>query len=326
MGTEENKRSVIVGIFVLIGIIIFVVGLFTLAGQQKRFIRSVTLKALFNDVSGLRVGNNVWFSGVRVGTVREIRIVNQSEVEVSLNIEERVQEYIRKNSVAQISSESFIGNRNIVLRGGSPEAPPVEDGDIIEGEEPLNTDALMETLQRNNENVLVITNDFKELSGRLVRGEGTVGAILTDTAMADNLRSMVASLQRTSANTVRASAELSRFANSLNTKGGLANELLTDTVVFNRLQASVRQLQQATVAASQMTNNLQAASAKLNNTDNALGVMLNDPAFANRLKGTLQNLETSTEKFDENMEALQHVWPFRRGIRRAAQEPQEAAR
>jgi phospholipid/cholesterol/gamma-HCH transport system substrate-binding protein len=284
---------------------------------------SITLRAVFSDVSGLRVGNNVWFSGVRVGTVREIRITGQEQVEITMNIEARVQEYVRKDAVAQISSESLIGNRNIVLGGGSPEAPPVEDGDLLQGSDPLDTSALMETLQENNQNVLAITNDFKELSGRIVRGEGAVGALLTDTALADNFRAMVASLQQTSANTVRASAELTRFTAKLHTEGGLANELLTDTVVFNRLQASVRQLQEATTAASQMANNLQQASNKLNNTDNALGVMLNDPAFATQLRSALQNIETSTDKLDENMEALQHVWPFRRGIRRAARETAE---
>lgn len=319
MGAEENKRAVIVGIFVLIGIVILVVGVFTLAGQQKRFISSLTVKALFDDVSGLRVGNNVWFAGVRVGTVRGIQIVDQAVVEVTMNIEDRVQEYIRKNSLAVISSESFIGNRNIVLSGGTLEAPPVEDGDILEGVEPLNTDALLETLQENNQNVLAITKDVKQLTARLVQGEGTIGALLTDTAMADNIRAVVANLQNTSANAVQASRSLSRFTNKLNNKEGLANQLLTDTVVFNRVEASVRQLQQAAASASAMMNNLQQASRQLTNNDNAAGLLLNDPDFANRLRGTLQNLETSTEKFDENMEALQHVWPFRRGIRRANQ-------
>lgn len=323
MGAEGNKRSVIVGIFVFIGIVIFVVGLFTLAGQQKRFISSITLRALFDDVSGLRVGNNIWFSGVRVGTVKEIRIISQSEVEVTMNIEERVQEYIRKNSVATISSESFIGNRNIVLVGGTLEAPPVEDGDIIEGEEPLNTDALLETLQENSENILAITSDFKKLSSRLVQGEGTVGALLTDTALADNFRAIVANLQNTSANTVQASRSLSRFTNKLNDGEGLVHELLTDTVVYSRLQATVRELQQTTSSASQMMNNLQQASRQLTDSENAAGLLLNDPAFADRLRSTLQNIETSTGKFDENMEALQYVWPFRRGIRRAARETAE---
>jgi phospholipid/cholesterol/gamma-HCH transport system substrate-binding protein len=316
MGAEENKRAVMVGVFVLLAIAILVVGIFTLAGRQNRFVQAITLRAVFDDVAGLRVGNNVWFSGVRVGTVREIRFTGASQVEISMRIEERVQEFIRQDAIARITSEGVVGPRIIDISGGSPQAAPVADGDLLEAENPLNTDDVLETLQRNNENLLAITSDFREISARIVRGEGPVGTLLSDTSMADDMRSMVASLQQTSANTVRASQELSRFTALLNTDGGLAHELATDTVVFNRLQSAVVQLQQASSSAAALTNNLREASTQLQTTNNPAGMMLQDEQFANRLRSTLQNVESGMGRFEENMEALQHVWPFRRGIRK----------
>jgi phospholipid/cholesterol/gamma-HCH transport system substrate-binding protein len=320
MGAADNKRSVIVGIFVFLAIVIFVAGIFTLAGQQKRFIPSIQVFAVFDDVSGLRAGNNVWFSGVKVGTVKLIRLAEGAKVEVFMSIEANATPFIRENAIARISSESFIGNRNIVIEGGTLEASPIDDGDRLRAVNPLDTDALLETLKENAENLIAITNDVKQITSNLVEGEGTVGALLTDTVMADNVRAIVSNLQNTSASTVRASRELSRFTTKLNTGGGLVDELLTDTTVFNRLQVSAAQIQQTTAAAAALTEQLQEASRKLNQNNNALGVLLNDEQLSNQLRGTLQNLETSTEKFDENMEALQHVWPFRRGIRRAARE------
>ncbi|MFD2245262.1 MlaD family protein [Pontibacter ruber] len=305
MSTSDNKRSIIVGIFVFLAIVILIAGIFTLGGQQKRFIESIAVRAVFNDVAGLKTGNNVWFSGVKIGTIKNIRLLGDSQVEITMNIEERVQEYIRKDAVARISSESFIGNKNIVIDGGSQKAAPVEDGDIIKSVSPLNTDDMMETLQRNNKNLAAITDDFKVLSAKVVQGEGTVGAILTDSMLANNFRAMVANLQQASQNTVRASNALTNFTSKLNTEGALANELLTDTTVYSELRTSMAQLKQATTSAAELTNNLNATSAKLNNNNNAVGVLLADEEFARQLKGTMQNLETSTQKFDQNMEALQ---------------------
>ena len=252
MSTADNKRSVIVGIFVFLAIVILVAGIFTLAGQQKRLISTISVEAIFDDVAGLKSGNNVWFSGVKIGTIKSIQLYGDAQVKVTMNIEEKAQQYIRKNSVARISSESFIGNKNIVIDGGTQAAAAIEDGDRITAINPLNTDDLMETLQKNNKNLVAITDDFKQLTSKLVQGEGTVGAILTDTVMADNFRAMVANLQQTSRRTVAASNELSRFTTKLNNPNGLANSIATDTVVYSRLKTSMAELRQATDAAAAM--------------------------------------------------------------------------
>lgn len=68
---NDNKRSVTVGIFVLIGIAILVVGILTLGAQQKAFVKSIRVTSVFDDVGGLQTGNNVWFSGVKIGTVKK---------------------------------------------------------------------------------------------------------------------------------------------------------------------------------------------------------------------------------------------------------------
>ncbi|PKV75833.1 MlaD family protein [Pontibacter ramchanderi] len=320
MSSADNKRTVIVGIFTFLAIVILVAGIFMLAGQQKRLISTVTLTAIFDDVAGLRTGNNVWFSGVKIGTIKSINLYGDSQVEVVMNIEEKVQQYIRKNATARISSESFIGNKNIVIDGGTQSAAPIEDGDRITAVSPLNTDDLMEKLQQNNENLVAITGDFKQLTSRLVKGEGTVGALLTDTTMAQDFRNVVANLQRTTQSTVTASNSLSAFTSKLNSPGGLANQLATDKEVFQQLKNSMTQLEEATASTSEITENLRTASSRLNNSNNAVGVLLNDPKFARQLQSTMQNLETGTEKLDQNMEALQSNFLLRGFFRKQAKE------
>ena len=323
MKAEENKRSIIVGIFIFLGILIFVAGVMTLGGKQKRFVKSIMLEAVFDNVSGLTAGNNIWFSGVKVGTVKKVSFYGNSQVLITMNIEEETQKYIKKDSRAKLSSDGLIGNKIIEIYGGNPKNAMVEDGDRIHVEKALSTEEMMETLQENNKNLLGITSDFKLLSLKIKRGEGAAGALLTDSLLAIRFKDIVTNLQQASKNTNSVSSAVSLFASKLNNKSGLANQLLTDTEVFNNLKESVEQLQKTTSAAQEITSNLKNVSTKLESKDNALGVLLNDEQVANTLKNTLGNLETSTQKLDENMEALQHNFLLRGFFKKKAQKEEK---
>jgi phospholipid/cholesterol/gamma-HCH transport system substrate-binding protein len=307
----DNKKAIIVGIFLFIGLLIFLLGVFTLGGQKKTFVKSFNINVVFDDIQGLKVGNNVWFSGVKIGTIKKIQFYGTSQVQVSLSIEEAAHQYIHKNAKASISSDGLIGNKIIVIDGGTPKYPFIEDGDQIVVNSALSTDDIMKTVQVNNKNLVEITSDFKLLSKNLVEGKGTVGALLTDEEIAKNFKSIVANLQTSTAEANKMIADLNQFSDKLNTKGGLADKMLTDTVVFNRLQASITELQKTAKSAAILTENLNAASKKLNNNDNAIGVLLNDQAAAEQVKVTIKNLESSSKKLDENLEALQHNFLLR---------------
>ncbi|QNF34133.1 MCE family protein [Adhaeribacter swui] len=327
MSVSENKRSVLVGIFILLALVIFISGVFLLGGQQKRFVNSINIKAVFDDVAGLKPGNNVWFSGVKIGTVKAINFYGESQVEITLSIEEKTRQYIRKDSKARISSESLIGNKIIVLFGGSQQAAPVEDGDRVLAENPLDTDDVVETLQQNNKNLVGITQDFKTLSSRLVQGQGTMGAILKDSALADNFRAVVNNLKQASATTVRAAGALATFTTKLNTQDGLANKFLTDTAVFKRLERSVSNIENATASATDITNNLKQVSNKVNSDSNAVSVLLNDPVFAEQLRNTMTNLESSSDDLDETLKAVQNNFLLKGYFRRkAVRDAKEAAK
>lgn len=325
MSATENRRSLIVGLFVLIGIIILVAGILVLGGQQNRFSKTVTVSAVFNDVSGLKAGNNVWFSGVKIGTIKSIRFKNLQEVEIAMVIEEKSRDYIRKNAVAKIGSESFIGNKLIVIEGGSSDVPPIEDGDVLQAAADEGLDAMMATLQTNNKNLVEITENFGLVSARIARGEGTFGALLNDSLMAVHIKQMIGNLNQTAANTANASAALNQLTTKLNAEGTLINDLLTDTVVYGNLQEAVAQLQGITQTASALVTNLNQTAGKLDDKDNAVGVLLNDPEAAETIKQTLINLEQSTEKLDQNMEALQHNFLFRGFFRKQAKKAEKEA-
>jgi len=304
--TSDNKRAITVGIFLFIGIAIFLLGVFTLGSQRKTFVKSFKLSVIFNNIQGLKVGNNIWFSGVKVGTIEKMKFYGTSQVQVFLTVEKEAQQYIHKDAKASISSEGLIGNKIVVIDGGSANLPFVEDGDQLSTNTELSTNDIMKTFQLNNENLVEITSDFKTLADQMVQGKGTIGAILSDEEVADNFKAIVKNLENTTSSANQMLVDLAKFTDKLNSKGGLADKMLTDTLVFAKLQTSINELQKTTQSAAALTENLNQASAQLHKNDNAVGALLTDAQTAENIKSMISNLNSSSKKLDQDLEALQH--------------------
>ncbi len=326
MSTNERKRSLTVGLFVLIGLIILVAGILVLGTQQNKFSKNLVVTTYFHDVKGLKVGNNVWFSGVKVGIVKEIKFQSINDVKVVMHIEEKSSQFIREDVVAKLGSDGLIGNAIVNLVGGSDQVPPIQDGDVIKSVGGTDTDAMFATLQTNNENLVEITKNFAVLSQQMVEGKGTVGALMTDSTIALSLKSTVQGLDKVMGDVNKASANLVVLMNKLNSNQGLIHELTTDTVVFASLRESATQLQGVTETASTLMENLNATSARLNDKDNDIGVLTNDPEAAAEIKQILRNLNMSTEKLDDNMKALQSNFLFRGYFRKQQKEQEKATK
>ncbi len=318
MKINNSKKAVTVGIFIFIGLAIFIAGILTLGGQKKTFEKKMAIRAIFIDVGGLQVGNNVWFSGVKVGTIKKINITGNAKVEVVMSIENKVHKYIKKDAKAKISSEGFIGNKIVVIYDGSMQSTMIEENDLLAVEAGLNTDEILATFQENNKNLLDITSDIKLLTKQISNGQGTIGKLLTDESLMRNIQAAVIGLKQASANAQQLTADISNYTSRLQSKGSLTNDLVTDTVIFSRMQATMLQLQQAATTANEVTENIKLASSNvkevsnnLSNSKSPVGVLLNDQQAGENLKNTLDNLQLGTKKLDENMEALQHNFLLR---------------
>jgi phospholipid/cholesterol/gamma-HCH transport system substrate-binding protein len=230
---------------------------------------------------------------------------------VGLKIDLAAQPYIRKDAKVKISTDGLIGNKILVIYGGSDSVDCVKEGDTLKYERTLSTDDMLNTLQENNKNILAITNDFKVISKKMAEGEGTVGKLLSDETLYNQVGTTVSSLNRASENTEKLTASLANFGARINQEGNLVNDLVSDTLLFNTISATVAELRQIAKTAALLTGNLQKASEGLNNTQTTAGALLHDEATAETIKMTIKNLEISTQKLNEDLEALQHNFLFR---------------
>ncbi|HPH92565.1 MAG TPA: MlaD family protein [Ferruginibacter sp.] len=303
-------KSILTGVFVLAGIAILLAGVFIIGGKDKTFKKSVVINAVFADVNGLAKGSNVWYSGVKIGIVKKVSFVDKG-VLVSFSIEEEVEQKIRKDTKVKLSTDGLIGNKIVVLFGGTAGSPEVENGNTLLVENGIGTEEIMATLQGNNQNLLAITNDLRVVSKALAEGKGTIGKLLTDPSLSNSLQATMATLNKAGSNAQVLTANLSNFSKKLNNEGYFLNDIATDTTIVASLKRTASQLNEMSQTATAAVQNLNATTAKLNSNKSAVGVLLSDETAAVNIQNTLANLQEGSRKLDENMEALQHNFLLR---------------
>ncbi|PSL25805.1 MlaD family protein [Chitinophaga ginsengisoli] len=328
MKESSNRRSVIVGLFIVIGLLIVIAGVLTLGGQKKAFVKAVRVTAIFKDIGGVQTGNNVWYSGVKVGNVKRITFLEHDKIEVALNIEESSAKFIHKDVVAKVGSDGLVGNKIIALSGGSDNMPGIQDGDQLKVAVNISPDEIMSTLQENNKNLLGITGNLNALSKKILNGEGSIGKLVNDESLYSNMSLAVASLQKSANNTERLTQNLAAYAASLRKEGTLANDLVTDTTIFRNLRSAVTQMNAVANNANEVVANLksttQGLNENLNSANSPVGVLLNDKQSGEELKQMLKNLNVSTGKLNEDLEAAQHNFLLRGYFKKKAKREEKA--
>jgi ABC-type multidrug transport system ATPase subunit len=133
-----------------------------------------------------------------IKSVDNIRIINDSTVQVDLLIKKDVQQFIKADSEAGISSEGIIGDRVVMITQGSFKAPMAQDGEVISSIEPIETDEIMANLQSSAVNADVITKQLAEIMVNINTGEGVIGRLIQDSTMAENINLTIANLKKSS--------------------------------------------------------------------------------------------------------------------------------
>jgi phospholipid/cholesterol/gamma-HCH transport system substrate-binding protein len=198
MDTHTQKFKIRLGLFVAGGLALFVVAIFLIGKQKNLFNPVFELTATFNNVSGLQVGNNVRLTGINVGTVDNISIINDSTVKVDMLIRKEVRQFIKSDCIVAIGSEGLIGDRLLVITRGSPEAAVVTEGQHLASSEPVETDAIMASLQVTAGNAEIISAQLAEIMYNINSGNGTLGRLIQDSTIAENLSQTMYNLKTSS--------------------------------------------------------------------------------------------------------------------------------
>ena len=198
METHTKRFKVRLGLFIIGGLVIFVIAIFIIGKQENLFDPVFKITTTFNNVSGLQSGSNIRFSGINVGTVDDIRIINDTTVRVDMLIKRSVQQFIKSDCEAGIGSAGIIGDRILIITQGSEGNPIVKEGAYIRSKEPVESDAIMESMQVTADNAAIISSQLADIMININSGNGTLGRLIQDSTIAENIDRTIINLKNSS--------------------------------------------------------------------------------------------------------------------------------
>jgi phospholipid/cholesterol/gamma-HCH transport system substrate-binding protein len=312
---KQAANTIKLGIFVLTGLILVIYLLYILGKSNNIFSSSLELKTQFRDVNGLLVGNNVLFSGIDVGSVRKIVILNDTVIEVTMNLDNKMKEYIRNNAIASLGTDGLIGNRIVKISPKGGNAPFVTGGELIPSREEVNTQEMLQTLYSTNENVAKITEDVRS-TVQLIKNSTVLSSLLNDNSLTANLSATLAHLNTASRDASQLMKDAVNTVHLASEGNGTLATLLTDTTLAIELRQAVQQIKVLETNANSLVKDLNTVTAsvrtQIDQGQGPVKAMLSDTVMANQLRTTLENVEKGTAAFAQDMEALKSNFLFRR--------------
>jgi len=303
---QDTKRNVKLGLFVIIGIIVFIFGIFLVGAKGGMFTKSFKVYAIFKNTSGLKSGGNVRFDGVKVGIVKDVTIANDSSVRVDMNIDESKHEFITKTAVASIASDGLMGDELVNITSGTLGSPEAENGDRIASREPMSMEKMIARLSGTSDNVNVITENLKNLTNDLNSKNGSIQSLFKDTTMAVNLRQTFANLKATSEVFLAEGNDVRHLTDQISHGNGVLAKLINDPVLSNNLSAAVTKLKETSDKLGMVADQASVTMQHANSGSGPLNTVLTDAEMSNNIKETVANLKKASVTLNEDLVAAQH--------------------
>ena len=282
---HSKKYSLRLGVFITAALALFVIAIFFIGQKQKLFKSTIKITTIFNDVKGLKQGNQVRFTGIDVGTVLSTRIQSDTAVIVEMSIEESVTPFIKKNSIATIGTEGLMGSKIVIILPGTFDAPSIEKGDNLFSIEPVEIDDIMSEIKSSSEKITQVSENLISITNKINRGEGIFGKIFTDTSFMRNL-------DRTMKNTSRITKNLIEVSEKVKMGHGIVGKMFTDSVFSKELDSTSRNL-------NIISQNIEQITQKINDGQGVFGRLFADTSFTHNLYLTSLNLEESSKNLKE---------------------------
>lgn len=254
---------------ILVALAVLALAAYKLGQAANLFTSRYELVVFLKEANGLRQGGSVTLAGQLVGTVREIEFLpvdhdTSRNLRVVARVDENVREQIRRDSEARLRTMGLLGDKVLDISPGTPGFAVLEQGDTLRVATALDYEAVLAKAAGAVDDVVLLSRDLRTITSGLARGQGTMGQLLTNRAMYDQLTSAVA----------RANA---LFANLQNPNGTLGR-MLNDPTLYHRLTNTVASLDSTLTA--------------VNSSQGSLGRLLRDTTLYANLAGIAQGADS----------------------------------
>lgn len=278
--SNESSNNYKLGVFVILGIVLFVIAVYFIGVNRNLFGSNFVLRSEFKNVSGLKQGSNVRLSGINIGTVNKIEFISDSLVLVKLLIRKDVQQYIKTDAMASIGSDGLVGDKVLIISPGNSSSTAVKNNDIIVSFKTIEIEDILSSVKISADNTQLITNELIDFTHKMNDKNGLISKIMTNKDFASRIDNTIANLEISA-------KEIAQFAPTLNNHNGPVNNLFTNKEWSSNIEKSFYNLQNS-------LSEIDIFTAQLNNHNNALYALVSNESIAVALKKTITNLETSS--------------------------------
>ena len=320
--SKTRSENIRLGAFVIIGTACLIFAIYLIGKKQSLFGGTLELRAVFENVNGLQQGNNVRFSGITVGTVHHIEMQNDTMITVHMIIEEDMIQHIRKDAIATIGTDGLVGSMLINITPAGSKAPMVAPGDEITSYSRIATDDMLSTLSSSNDNIALLSMELLEITHSLNSGQGVLGRLLTDTTMGADLSQTISNLNRSSQTLGSTLSRLNRELAGINMQQSPAGVLLNDTLSGHRIRTLIEDLAQSGSNITTLSEDLITMTERMGAQGSTINLLMTDSAFARTLDSTMTNLQRGSHLLNQDLEALQENFLFRRYFKKKANQKQ----
>ncbi|MDP1571968.1 MAG: MlaD family protein [Vicinamibacterales bacterium] len=305
----QRNRAAMVGAFVLVGVVVFGLGLFLIGDRRLLFSKHFEVSTEFGKVTGLVIGTPVRLAGLPAGEVLEIQIPARPSARflVRMRIREDLRSLVRTDSVATILTDGIVGNAFIQIGMGSDEAAMVEPGGLLPGVDPIE---FADLIREGRDTFRLVSREFVELTGEVSNVvEGLSETIdVTKAVIADvgvDLKAVTASSGRVVAHVEETVGDVRGIVADVRAGKGTVGHLFTDTAVYDNIARVTREAEQTARTVRETAEITRDAVAEFSGPG-GMG-----PQLTQSIRNTLAGIEEVTFDLAEGTEALKRNVLFR---------------
>lgn len=322
---KTASQKIRLGLFVIIGLLLFILAVYFIGDKQKMFGKTYHLKAVFNNINGLQLGNSVRYSGISVGTVKGIEMVNDTAIRVDMIIDKAIFPFIKKDAIATVNTDGLVGNMIINIIPGKGNEPAVQPGDEIHANNRIRTEDMLNTLSITNKNAAKLTANLLKITNEINDGKGPLSSILKDTIISRDLKETMHYLKLTSKGASETVSKIDKLVASLDNKDNVVG-VIKDSAVANKIKKMVTNLDQSTTEINTVIANLNATILNIKDGKGTINYLSNNPELVQKIDSTMTNINEASLKLSENMEAMKHNFLFKGYFKKQEKEKAKAAK
>ena len=324
---KKSKDYIKLGVFVIAGLASLIILLYMIGKNRNLFDKTITVQTRFENVHGLMIGNNVRFAGIDVGTVKDIEIVNDSCIEVSMILKKEMDKIIKKNAIVTIGTEGFVGYKLINIENKNENAPYVQNGDLLSAKSGPDTDELIENVDKTIAEISTASIQLKEILQK-VNTSDALWTLTKDDGLRLKLHSSLNQIQSMSKNLNTASRNIQTMTEHITDSNGLMNTLIYDTSFSDQLTKTLYSIENIgnTVEGfeDKLSGSLDELTKNVQHGNGVIPTLINDSTVTKKLNTGLDQLVIASKNLNQNMEALKHNFLFRRYFKKLEKARQDS--